>query len=99
MDGLPGFRAARLVRAVVHDGYAGMDGIDEGFGVGQVESVVVDQIEVDRADEIVRADEGNFLGLGQVAEIQEAEIAEGDKDAGSAGILRVVESHLGSEAQ
>jgi len=30
MDGLPGFRTAGLVRAVVHDGYARVDCIDEG---------------------------------------------------------------------
>jgi len=33
VDGLPGFRAAGFVRAVVHDGDAGMDGVDEGLGV------------------------------------------------------------------
>ena len=37
MDGLPCFGTAGLVRAVVHDGDAGMNGIDEGAGVGEVE--------------------------------------------------------------
>ena len=64
MHGLPGFRTAGLVRAVVHDGYAGMDGVDEGFGVGEIKAVVVDEIEVDGADQIVGADEGDFLGFG-----------------------------------
>jgi hypothetical protein len=50
VDGLPGFRAAGFVGAVVHDGDAGMDGIDEGAGVGQVEAMMVDEVEIDRAD-------------------------------------------------
>jgi len=47
VDGLPGLRAAGFVRAVVHDGYAGVNGIDEGLGVGEIEAVVVDEIEID----------------------------------------------------
>jgi len=64
VDGLPGLRAAGFVCTVVHDGDAGMDGVNEGFGVGEVEAVVVDEIEVDGADQIVGADEGDFLGFG-----------------------------------
>ena len=88
-----------LWRAVVHDGDAGVDGVDEGLGVGQVEAVMVDEVEIDRADEVVGADERDLLGLGEVAEVEEAELAEADKDAGGAGILRVVEVPLGSVAQ
>jgi hypothetical protein len=50
--------------------------------VGEVEAVMVDEIEVDRADEIDGADERDFLGLGEVAEIEKAELAEGDENAG-----------------
>jgi hypothetical protein len=64
VDGLPGLGAAGFVCAVVHDGDAGMNGVDEGLGVGEVEAVVVDEVEVDRADQIVGADEGDLLGLG-----------------------------------
>jgi len=51
------------VCTVVHDGDAG-DGVNEGFGVGEVEAVVVDEIEVDGADQIVGADEGISLAFG-----------------------------------
>ena len=47
---LPGFRAAGLVSAVVHDGNAGMEGTDNGAGVGQIHTVVGNKVEVDRAD-------------------------------------------------
>jgi len=52
---------------------------------------MVDEIEVDRADEIDGADEGEFLGLGEVAQVEETEFAEGDEYAGRAGILGLVE--------
>jgi len=82
MDGLPGFRTTGFVGSVVHDGDAGMDCIDEGLGVGEVEAVMVDEIEIDRADEIIGADERDLFGLGEVAEIEEAEFAVGEEDAG-----------------
>ena len=47
MNGLPSLRAAGFVCAVVHNGDARMDGVDEGAGVGQVEAVVIDEIEID----------------------------------------------------
>lgn len=91
MDGLPGFRTAGFVRAVVHDGHARVNDPYEGFCIGQVEAVVIDQEKIDGADEVVGADEGDFFGLGEVAEIEEAEFAEADEDAGGAGILSGVE--------
>jgi hypothetical protein len=96
MHRLPGFGAAGLVGAVVHDGCARVNGVDEGAGVGQVEAVMIDQIEVDGADEIDGADERDLLGLGQVAEIEEAEFSEGDEDAGERGFSVSSRSHLGS---
>ena len=87
MDSLPGFRAAGLVSAVVHDGYARTDGIDNGAGVGEIHAVMGDQIEVDRADGVAGTHESDFLGGGEVAEIEEAEFAEGDQDACGASVL------------
>ncbi len=92
MHGLPRLGAAGLVRAVVHDGHARMDSIDEGARVGQIHAVMIHEIEIDGADEIVRADQRNFFGLGEVAEIEKAELAEADQDAGGA-----CDSRRGSE--
>src|ERR1017187_5827313 len=87
MNGLPGFRATRLVGAVVHDSYARVNRIDEGFGVGQVEAMMVDQVNVDCANEIGGTDQGDLLSLCQVAKIEEAKLAKGDEDSCRAGIL------------
>ncbi len=56
--------------------------IDEGAGVGEIHAVMVDQIKVNRGDGVVGADECNLFCTGQVTEIEEAELAEGDEDAG-----------------
>jgi hypothetical protein len=95
VDGLPGLRAAGFVGTVVHDGDARVDGVDEGAGVGQVEAVVVDEIEIDCADEVGRADERNLFGLGEVAEVEKAELAVSEQEAGRAGILCIVEVPMG----
>ena len=95
MDGLPGLGAAGLVGAVVHDGDAGVNGVYDGAGVGEIEAVVGGEIEVDLRDGIVGADEGDLLVLGEVAEIEEAEAAKGDEEADGAGVFRVVGRPLG----
>jgi len=82
MHCLPGFWAGGLVCAVIHDGDAGVNRVDEGARVRQVEAVMIDQVKIDRAEEICGADEGNLLGLGEVAEIEKAEFAEGDENPG-----------------
>ena len=53
------------------------------------------QIQVHRADGIGRAHERKLFGLGQVAQVDEAELAEGDQDAGGAGIFGCVHGPLG----
>ena len=46
-----------------------------------------DEIEVDRADGVAGTHESDFLGGGEVAEIEEAEFAKGDEDAGGTSVL------------
>ena len=87
VDGLPGFGHACLVRAVVHNGHARVNRIDERAGVGEIHAVMVDQIKIDWRDGVVGADERNFLCACQVPKIEKSELAEGDKDSGRAGIL------------
>ncbi len=55
---------------------------------------MIHQIEVDVPDQVVGADERNLLGLGQVAEIEKAEFAEANQNAGGARILGRVELPL-----
>lgn len=82
VNGLPRFGAAGFVGAVVHDGDAGMDRIDKRTRVGKVHPVMIDQIEIDVADEVAGANKRNLFCLGQVAEIEKAESAVTDEDAG-----------------
>ena len=95
VDRLPGFRAAGFVGAIVHDGDAGMDRVDEGAGVGKVEAVMVDEVEAHGADEIVGTDEGNLFGLGEVAQIEKAELAKADEDVGGTRVFTAVEVPVG----
>jgi hypothetical protein len=95
VDGLPGLGATGFVGAVVHDGDAGVNGVDKGAGVGQVKTVVVDEIEIDSTDEIGGTDEGNLFGLGEVAEVEKAELAVSEQDAGRAGVLCFIEIPVG----
>ena len=44
-------------------------------------------------------DERNLLGLGEIAEVEKAELAEGDQNAGRPRILGRVEIPMGSVAQ
>ena len=89
-SGLPAF-----VRTVIHDGDARMDRIDDGAGVRLIEAVMRDEVEIDGADGIVGADERDFFGLGEIAEIEKIERAEADKDADGAGIFGRIEIPLG----
>ena len=95
VHGLPGFGAAGFVRAVIHDGDAGMNGVDECLRVGEIHAVMVDEIEAHVTEGIVGADERNLFGLGEVAEIEKAECAEANEDAGGAGIFSLVEVPFG----
>ena len=80
VHGLPCLGAAGFVRTVIHDGDAGTDGVDKCFRVGEVRSVMVHKKEIDPSDRIVGTDQGNFLGFGQISEIEKAELAETDQD-------------------
>ena len=88
VHGLPGLGAAALARAVVHEGDAGMDGAEEGSGVGLVEAVMADQIEIDGRQRRIRADKGQLFGASKVAEVEKTEVAEGEEDAGGTRVLR-----------
>jgi hypothetical protein len=80
VHGLPRLGTACLVRAVVHDGDTGMNRIDKGLRVRKVESVMIHQIKVNVSDQIVGADEGDLLCLGEIAEIEKIELAEAHQD-------------------
>jgi len=64
--------------AVVHHRDAGADGLDERRVVGEVGSVVVDQVQVHRPNETVGARELHLAVPGQVAHVEHAERAEGE---------------------
>jgi len=90
MDGLPCFRATRLVGAVIHDGSPRVQCIHNGARIGQVEAVMRGQIKIHCPDGVGRAHQCNFLGLGQVAQVEEAELAEADQNPYGPGVLCVV---------
>ena len=56
--------------------------------------MMADQEEADCAQGIIGADEVNLFGLGEVAEVEEAELAEAKKEAYGARILALVECPL-----
>jgi len=49
--------------------------------------VVVNQIEIDRRNGVVGTDERNLFGARKVTEIEEAELAKGDKDSTGTSVL------------
>ena len=67
VDGLPCLGHSGFVRAVVHYGHARMNRIDEGAGVGEIHTVMVDKIEINRRNGVVGADECDLFGARQVA--------------------------------
>ena len=91
MHRLPRLGTAGLVRTVVHDGHAGMDGVDKGARVGEVETVMVHEIKIDVSDEVVGADQRNLFGLREIAEIEKAEFAEANKNSSRARIFGCIE--------
>ncbi len=74
MHRLPRLGTAGLVRAVVHDGNARVNGIDKGARVREVETVMVHEIKIDVSDEVVGADQRNLFGLREIAEDRESGI-------------------------
>ncbi len=91
MHRLPRLGTARLMRAVIHDRHAGMDRVDKGLRIRQIESVVIHQIEIHVSDQIIRTHQRNLLRLGQIAEIEKTEFAKAHQYARRARILRRVE--------
>ena len=89
-----GFGGA-FARAVVHDGDGGRDGLDEARVVAHVEAVVVDLIDIDGADEVVGGDEFGLEVPGEVAAVEEAEVAELEDEGGAVGVVGHVLGLLG----
>ena len=73
MHCLPGFGAAGLVRAVVHDGDARMNRIHKRAASSTGSNRDGSQDRDRHADQIIGADERDFFGLGQVAQGRESE--------------------------
>ena len=76
MHRLPCLGTARLVRAVVHDGNARMNRIHKGLGVRQIEAVMIHEIKIDVPDQVAGHTSANLLRLGQIAQVEKAELAE-----------------------
>ena len=58
--------------------------------VARIEAVVRDLIDIDLADEVLRADEPGFLVPGQIAGVEEPPAAEADDHHDAVGVVRAV---------
>jgi hypothetical protein len=87
VDGLPRFRTAGLVRAVVHDGHTGMDRVDDGARIRLIEPVMRGEIEINMRDGIVGTHERDLPGLGEVAQVEETEFAVSDENSDGTLVL------------
>ena len=85
-------RAGRsaLLLAVVHDGYARVNAVNEGWAGALIPAMVRDDQDVHVSELVAWAHELHLLVPGEVAEIDELELAEVDFDAEGAGVLRLV---------
>uniref|UniRef100_E6PWS5 Uncharacterized protein n=1 Tax=mine drainage metagenome TaxID=410659 RepID=E6PWS5_9ZZZZ len=91
-----GWRAA-LERAVVHDGDAGVERVDQGGAGTGIPAVVADDVNVRRAEAVGGTHEGDFLVAGEVTEIDEGELAELDAGTEGAGVFRGI-ARVGGQA-
>ena len=99
MHGLPRLGAAGLVRAVVHDGHAGMDGIDECPRVGQVEAVMVDEIKIHVPIRLSGQTSGISLALVRSPRSRKRNLPKRTRMPAERGFSVSSRSHLGSLAQ
>jgi len=78
LDDVEGGRAAAFFRTIVDDGYAWRDGVDECNAAALVEAVVGSDVDVDFAEAIDWAHKLALFVGGEIAEVEDAEFAEGD---------------------
>jgi len=90
-------RRAAFTRTVVHDGDGRGDGPDELRRVGAVEAVVRGLVEVDVADQVVGADELLLVVPGEVAHVDEAELAVLENEADALVVVGVLFGAVGLE--
>jgi hypothetical protein len=65
--------------------------------IAGLEAVVIDLVEVDFAREVVRSDEAFFDVPGEVATIEEAEVAEAEEEDEAVGVVGFVFGLVGGE--
>ena len=87
MDGLPDFRRPALARAVIHHGHARRDGVHELRRARHVHAVVRNHVDVHRADLVLRAHQVVLLVPGEVAQVEQAEIAVPHQHPDGAGVF------------
>ena len=63
--------------------------------IRDVHPVMGHLVEVDRADQVARADQGLLDVPGQVAAIEEVELAEPEADRQAAGVVRGIDRQVG----
>ena len=90
VDGLPGGCGAAFGAAVVHDGEARGEAIDEGGAVAVVPAVVGDDVDVGVAEQVAWAHQLALLIPGEVAEVDEGGFGEADDDAERAWVFGLV---------
>ena len=87
LQGVEGGLGGAFARAVVHDGDGGGDGLDEARVVADVEAVVVDLIDIDGTDKVVGSDELGLEIPGEVAAVEETEVAVLEHEGGAVGVV------------
>ena len=85
VDDLPRLRASGFMRAVVHDGRAGVDGSYDSARVGKIQAVMRHHVKIHRAYGIDGTHKGHFFCAGEVGEIEKAELVEGNQNADGTG--------------
>src|SRR5579863_2105636 len=79
--------AAAFFCAVIDDSDFWRDGVNECDAAALVEAVVRGDVDVDFSEAVDRAHEFAFFVGGEVAEVEDAEFAEGDEDAEGARVF------------
>ncbi len=97
VEGGEGGGAGAFAWAVVHDGDGGGEGANEEGVVTGLQAVVIDLVEVDFAREVVRGDEAFLDVPGEVATVEEAEVAEAEEEDDAVGVVGFVLGLVGGE--
>ena len=77
-DDVPGGRGPTLRGSVVHDGHSRRDAIQQRWAVALIPTMVRNDVDIDCAEPVYRAHQFHFFVPGQVAKIQNSQLAKCD---------------------